>query len=97
MQYNISLYSALFGLGLANAVADPPANRASTDCLNLSLTNLVCRILPNVYVAPIMLCGLGALNKPVQEVLDGLGLGVSIQPPTACVAPTLSPVLYMPV
>ncbi|KAF7324720.1 Protein kinase domain-containing protein [Mycena kentingensis (nom. inval.)] len=81
------LLSALGGLLNACPDGQAPTVPAQQSCLVAIATNVVCEILPGVYVAPIVLCGLGpSLNGLVQPILNGLGLGLQAFPYPTCLA-----------
>ncbi|KAF7303798.1 Protein kinase domain-containing protein [Mycena indigotica] len=65
----------------------PPTVPAPPSCLDVTLTNVVCGLLPSVYVSPLLVCGLGGgLTSTLQGVVNSLGLGLQPIPfPTCCV------------
>ncbi|KAJ7750421.1 hypothetical protein DFH07DRAFT_775117 [Mycena maculata] len=76
--------------GEAPVVPGPDPNT----CLTVSLTKLVCSILPDVYIGPIVLCGLlgPGLTADVQSLLNGLGIGLTRRKLASCPAgPALPP------
>ncbi|KAF7313841.1 Protein kinase domain-containing protein [Mycena chlorophos] len=89
-------------LGILNECpngAPPPTVPAPRVCDHVVLTRVVCGILPSVYVAPFVLCGLGEqLTTLVQNVLDPVGLGLlpPPPPPPTCSVGGLPPVGWVP-